>query len=43
MSKVQMMRGAVKRIDPSRGTAVAHTRLFVIGIPSLSLEAKNRR
>jgi hypothetical protein len=36
MSSAQTMRGAVKRIDPSRGTAVAHTGLFVIDIPSVS-------
>jgi hypothetical protein len=34
MSSGQTMRGAVKRIDPSRSTAVAHTGLFVIGISS---------
>jgi hypothetical protein len=36
MSSAQTMRGAVKRIDPSRGTAVTHTGLFVIDIPSVS-------
>jgi hypothetical protein len=29
MSKVQTMRGEVKRINPSRVTAVAHTGLFI--------------
>ena len=40
MNSAQTMRRAVKKIDPSRSTAVAHTGLFVIVIPSLSVEAK---
>src|SRR5205814_1776733 len=39
---VQTMKGAVNRIEPSHGTGVAHTGLFVIDWP-LSLEARNRR
>jgi hypothetical protein len=30
ISAVQAMSGVVKRIDPSRSTALAHTGLFVI-------------
>src|SRR5437763_534235 len=35
MRSAQTMRGAVRRIDPSRGTAVARTGLFVIDILSV--------
>jgi hypothetical protein len=43
MSIAQTMSGAVKRIDPSRGTAVAHTSLFVIDIPSVSRSGNQPR
>ena len=43
MSSVAKMRGAVKRIDPSRRTAVAHKGLFVIDIPSVSRSGNQAR
>jgi hypothetical protein len=36
MSSVQTMSGAAKRIDSSRGRAVAHPGLLVIDVPSVS-------
>jgi hypothetical protein len=38
---VQPMSEALERIDPSRNTALAHTGLFVIDIPSVSRAESN--
>jgi hypothetical protein len=43
MSTAQTMRGAVKRIDPSRVTTFANTGLFVIDISSVSRSANQQQ
>src|SRR5580765_8905769 len=43
MSSVQTMSGAAKRIDSSRGRAVAHSGLLVIAVPPVSRSGNQPR